>query len=67
MSPNLAPVSMNAAITSVYAVIASWICATVLCRSLTTCEIDTFITVLSSTMMNCAVASTAIVPRLRIS
>src|SRR4051812_1335485 len=63
MSPSFAPVSMNAAITSVYAVIASCTSCTVVSRSSTTCEIDTFITVLSSTMMNCAVPSSRIVVR----
>src|SRR5438270_2268799 len=66
MSPSFAPVSMNAAITSVYAVIASCTSGTVVCRSLTICEIDTFMTVLSSTITNWAVPSSRIVVRLRI-
>ena len=56
MSPSLAPTSMNAAITSVYSVIADctpWIDVS---RSLTICEIDTFITLESSTITNCAAA-----------
>src|SRR3954454_16286049 len=63
MSPSRAPTSMNAAITSVYAVIASCMPCTVVSRSSTTCEIDTFMTVVSSTMMNCAVPSSMIVVR----
>src|SRR3954454_12725135 len=54
MSPNLAPTSMNAAITSVYAVIASCTPWMVVSRSATICEIDTFMTLLSSTITNCA-------------
>src|SRR5436190_16332796 len=56
MSPSLAPASISAAITSVYAVIASWTPAIVVSRSLTICEIDTFMTLLSSTITNCAAA-----------
>src|SRR2546428_903776 len=40
---------------------------TVVSRSSTTCEIDTFMTVLSSTITNCAVPSSRMVVRLRIS
>ncbi len=47
---------MNAAITSVYAVIASWTPVTVVSRSSTICEIETFITLESSTITNCAAA-----------
>src|SRR3954451_9709832 len=65
-SPIFAPVSMNAAITSVYAVIANCTSGTDVFRSDTTCEIDTFITVVSSTITNCAAARTMIVVRLRI-
>src|SRR5689334_23321322 len=54
MSPSFAPTSMNAAITSVYSVIALWTPVTVVFRSTTICEIDTFITLESSTMMNWA-------------
>ena len=45
---------MNAAITSVYAVIASCTPWIVVSRSATICEIDTFMTLLSSTITNCA-------------
>ena len=54
MSPSFAPTSMNAAITSVYIVIALCTPVTVVFRSATICEIETFITLESSTMMNCA-------------
>src|SRR4051795_11577298 len=54
MSPSLAPASMNAAITSVYIVIASWTPVIVVSRSATICEIDTFMTLLSSTITNWA-------------
>src|SRR3954451_1553102 len=57
MSPSFAPSSMNAAITSVYSVIAvctPWI---VVWRSLTICEIATFMTLVSSTITNWAEAS----------
>src|SRR3954471_19451817 len=56
MSPSFAPASISAAITSVYAVIASWTPWIVVSRSLTICEIDTFMTLLSSTITNCAAA-----------
>jgi len=39
---------------------ASWTPWMVVWRSLTICEIDTFMTLLSSTITNCAAASTAI-------
>ena len=45
---------MNAAITSVYIVIAPWTPWIVVFRSATICEIDTFMTLLSSTITNCA-------------
>jgi hypothetical protein len=51
---------MNAAITSVYAVIASWTPWMVVSRSATICEIETFITLLSSTITNWAAARIAI-------
>ena len=54
MSPSFAPTSMNAAITSVYIVIALCTPVTVVFRSATICEIETFITLESSTMMNWA-------------
>src|SRR3954454_4155234 len=60
MSPSFAPASISAAMTSVYAVIASWTPEIVVSRSLTICEIDTFMTLLSSTITNCAAASTEI-------
>src|SRR3954451_19776050 len=60
MSPSFAPASINAAMTRVYAVIASWTPEIVVSRSLTICEIDTFMTLLSSTITNCAAASTEI-------
>ena len=47
---------MNAAITSVYIVIALCTPVTVVFRSATICEIETFITLESSTMMNWAAA-----------
>src|SRR5690349_24586205 len=56
MSPSLAPVSMNAAITNVYAVIASWTPWIVVSRSATIWLIETFMTLLSSTITNCAAA-----------
>src|SRR5688572_23345896 len=54
MSPSFAPASMNAAITSVYAVIASCTPWMVVSRSETISEIATFMTLLSSTITNCA-------------
>src|SRR6187549_1088020 len=47
---------MNAAITSVYMVMAAWTPVTVVSRSATICEIETFITLESSTITNCAAA-----------
>ena len=57
MSPSLAPSSMNAAITSVYSVIAVWTPWIEVSRSSTICEIATFITLESSTITNCAAES----------
>ena len=54
MSPSFAPTSMKAAITSVYIVIALCTPVTVVFRSSTICEIETFITLESSTIMNWA-------------
>jgi hypothetical protein len=51
--PIFPPVIMNAAITSVYIVIAVWIPVIVVPRSLATVAIDTFITELSSIIRNC--------------
>ena len=65
MSPSFAPSSMNAAITSVYSVIAvctPWI---VVSRSSTICEIATFMTLESSTITNCAEAKMIIGSHLR--
>src|SRR4029453_5164383 len=59
MSPSLAPGSLSAAITSVYIVIASCTPWIVVSRSATICEIDTFMTLLSSTITNCALARMA--------
>src|SRR5436305_13640739 len=56
MAPSFAPTSMNAAITSVYIVIALCTPVTVVFRSATIREIETFITLESSTMMNWAAA-----------
>ena len=47
---------MKAAITSVYIVIAPWTPVTVVSRSATICEIETFITLESSTITNWAAA-----------
>ena len=55
--PILPPVIMNAAITSVYMVIAVWMPVTVVPTSLATVAIDTFITDVSSVIKNCAEAS----------
>src|SRR6476661_1793915 len=54
--PILPPVIMNAAITSVYIVIAVWMPVTVVPTSLATVAIDTFMTDVSSVMRNCAEA-----------
>jgi len=55
--PILPPVIMNAAITSVYIVIAVWIPVTVVPTSLATVAIDTFITDVSSVIKNWAEAN----------
>ena len=57
MSPTLAPVIMNIAMTRQYSVITAWIVVTVVSKSATRVLIDTFITDWSSTMTNWAVAS----------
>ena len=62
-SPSLPPRSMNAAMTSVYMVMAVCMPTMVVLRSAATCEIDTFITVVSSTMMNWAAASMPMTPQ----
>src|SRR6476620_7363038 len=56
-APIFAPVSISAAITSVYAVIAPWMPVTVVPTSCATVAIDTFITELSSVIRNCPAAS----------
>ncbi len=61
-SPNFPPINIREAITRVYSVIAVWRPTTVVSRSATTWEMDTFITVVSSTMMNCAEASRPTTP-----
>src|SRR6478609_5641541 len=63
MSPSFAPTSMNEAMTSVYAVIASWTPWIVVPRSATICEIETFMTELSSTITNWAAARIRIAVR----
>src|SRR3954469_19753984 len=65
MSPSFAPSSMNAAITSVYSVIAVWTPWIVVSRSSTICEIATFMTLESSTMMNWADARMSMGSHLR--
>src|SRR3954454_18099514 len=57
MSPILAPVIMNIAITRQYSVITAWIVVTVVSKSATKVLIDTCITDWSSTMTNWATAS----------
>ena len=59
MSPSLPPVSMNEAIVSVYRVMAVCTSPTVVSRSSTSAEIDTFINVVSMTYTNIAADSTA--------
>src|SRR3954469_8181975 len=58
-SPNLPPVIMKAAMTSVYRVMVAWIAVMSVSKSSTSWLIDTFITEVSSTMRNCAVPSAA--------
>src|SRR3954451_4712670 len=60
MSPTLAPVIMNIAMTRQYSVITAWIVVTVVSNSATRVLIDTFITDWSSTMTNWAVPSAII-------
>ena len=57
IAPILPPVIISDAITSVYRVIAVWIPATVVPRSLATVAIETFMTLLSSVIRNCPEAS----------
>src|SRR6476620_5719896 len=56
-SPTLLPIRMNAADTSASSAIADWTPLTVVPRSLTTAEIDTFINEVSTTRTNIAMAS----------
>ncbi len=56
-SPILPPIRMNAADTSASSAIADWTPLTVVPRSRTTAEIDTFISEVSTTRTNIAIAS----------
>jgi hypothetical protein len=56
-SPTLPPIRMNAADTSASSAIADWTPLTVVSRSRTTDEIDTFISEVSTTSTNIAMAS----------
>src|SRR4029453_15374485 len=56
-SPTLLPIRMNAADTSASSAIADWTRLTVVSRSRTTDEIDTFISDVSTTSTNIAIAS----------
>ena len=56
-SPTLLPIRMNAAETSASSAIADWTPLTVVSRSWTTAEIDTFISEVSTTSTNIAIAS----------
>jgi hypothetical protein len=56
-SPTLLPIRMNAADTSASSAIADWTPLTVVSRSRTTEEIDTFISEVSTTSTNIAIAS----------
>ena len=56
-SPTLLPIRMNAAETSASSAIADWTPLTVVSRSWTTAEIDTFISEVSTTSTNIAMAS----------
>ena len=56
-SPTLLPMRMNAADTSASRAIADWTPLTVVSRSRTTDEIDTFISDVSTTSTNIAIAS----------
>src|SRR3954449_8925595 len=66
MSPSLAPVSIRAAITSAYSVIAAWTPWIEVLRSAVICEIETFITLVSSVMTNWPEARMTIGIHLRI-
>ena len=56
-SPTLLPIRMNAADTSASSAIADWTPLTVVSRSRTTDAIDTFISEVSTTSTNIAIAS----------
>src|SRR5947209_4162392 len=56
-SPILLPIRMNAAETKASKAIADWTPLAVVCRSRTTAEIDTFISDVSTTSTNIAIAS----------
>ena len=56
-SPTLLPIRMNAAETSASSAIADWTPLTVVSRSRTTAEIETFISDVSTTSTNIAIAS----------
>ena len=56
-SPTLLPIRMNAADTSASSAIADWTPLTVVSRSSTTAEIETFISDVSTTSTNIAIAS----------
>ena len=56
-SPTLLPIRMNAAETSASSAIADWTPLTVVSRSRTTAAIDTFISDVSTTSTNIAIAS----------
>ena len=58
-SPTLLPIRMNAAETSASSAIADWTPLTVVSRSWTTAEIDTFISDVSTTSTNIAIASSS--------
>src|SRR5436190_9760113 len=58
MSPSFPPVSISAAIVREYRVITPWMVVTVVWKSATSCEIETFITDWSRTIRNWAAART---------
>ncbi len=58
-SPTLLLIRMNAAETSASSAIADWTALTVVSRSCTTAEIDTFISDVSTTSTNIAIASSS--------
>ena len=68
-SPTLLPIRMNAADTSASSAIADWTPLTVVSRSSTTAAIDTFMSDVSTTSTNIAIASSrarrGLLPRAR--